>query len=79
MNFPETAPLIFPSLDQLAAEAGEEGKKKQNAIANKIAFVNNYWDKRATAEYAIGNSNTPLAQVPQPEFQSRATQQAGLS
>ena len=71
MAFPETAPLIFPSLDQLAAETSKEGEKKARAFAKEIAFVGDYWDRRATAEYTITNSDTPLAQVPQPEFRSR--------
>lgn len=71
MSFPQSAPLVFPDLDQLAAETGKEGENKQNAIVQKMAYVGKYWDKRATAQYAIGNANTPLAQIPQPEFQSR--------
>jgi hypothetical protein len=50
-EFPETAPLVFPALDQLAAQTGAEGEKKQGEMAKKMKFAAEYWDKRATAEY----------------------------
>ena len=50
-EFPETAPLVFPALDQLAAQTGAEGEKKQGEIAKKMKFAAEYWDKRATAQY----------------------------
>ena len=51
LQFPEVAPLIFPALDQLAAQTSAEGVKKKNKMAKGMTFVANYWDKRATAEY----------------------------
>lgn len=50
-EFPEVAPLVFPALDQLAAQTSKEGVQKKNRVASSMAFVANYWDKRATAEY----------------------------
>jgi hypothetical protein len=50
-EFPETAPLVFPALDQLASQTDAEGEKKQSAMAKKMKFAAEYWDKRATAEY----------------------------
>lgn len=50
-EFPEVAPLIFPALDQLAAESGDQSARKKGNIANGRAFVAEYWDRRATAEY----------------------------
>ena len=50
-EFPEVAPLVFPALDQLAAQTDGNGAKKKSGMATKMAFVADYWDKRATAEY----------------------------
>ena len=50
-EFPEVAPLVFPTLDQLASQTSAEGVKKKNNMAKGMTFVANYWDKRATAEY----------------------------
>ena len=50
-EFPETAPLVFPVLDQLAEQTGVESEKKQGEMAKKMKFAAEYWDKRATAEY----------------------------
>jgi hypothetical protein len=53
-QLPETAPLIFPALDKLASQTGEDAEKKQGKMAKSKDFVANYWDKRATAEYVRG-------------------------
>ena len=50
-EFPEVAPLVFPALDQLAAQTSEDGVKKKTKMVKGLTFVANYWDKRATAEY----------------------------
>ena len=50
-EFPEVAPLVFPALDQLAAQTSEDGVKKKTKMGKGLTFVANYWDKRATAEY----------------------------
>jgi hypothetical protein len=50
-EFPETAPLIFPGLDNLAASTSKEGEKKKSDMAKGLTYVANYLDKRATAEF----------------------------
>ncbi|KAG9663401.1 hypothetical protein KCU64_g1340, partial [Aureobasidium melanogenum] len=71
LAFPEVAPLVFPTLDELAAQTGPEAAKKKSNVAKGMAFVGKYWDKRATAEYSMQNPDSILAQVPQGEFTSR--------
>ncbi|TVY87985.1 hypothetical protein LAWI1_G006566, partial [Lachnellula willkommii] len=70
-QFPETAPLVFPALDKLASQTGEDAEKKQGKMARGRDFVAGYWDRRATAEYAGKNPNSMLANVPQAKFSSR--------
>ncbi|KAL9576504.1 MAG: hypothetical protein Q9212_007044 [Teloschistes hypoglaucus] len=70
-QFPETAPLVFPSLDQLAEETKGDGAQKKKKVAETYKYVANYWDKRATAAYQAQHPNTPLAQGPKNEFTSR--------
>ena len=50
-EFPEVASLVFPALDQLAAQTSGDAAQKKSGMAEKLTFVANYWDKRATAEY----------------------------
>jgi len=50
-DFPEVAPLIFPALDQLAAQTSADDVKEKTKFAKAYTFVASYWDKRATAEY----------------------------
>ncbi|KAH0218860.1 hypothetical protein KCU86_g2496, partial [Aureobasidium melanogenum] len=71
LAFPEVAPLVFPTLDELAAQTGPEAAKKKSNVAKGMTFVANYWDKRATAEYSMQHPDSVLAQVPQGEFTSR--------
>lgn len=47
--FPEVAPLIFPGLDELAAD--QDAVKKISKTKKKMEFVNGYWDKRAQAQF----------------------------
>jgi hypothetical protein len=49
--FPETAPLVFPALDELAAQMSADGAQKKSSMAEKMGFVGKYWDKRAAAEF----------------------------
>jgi hypothetical protein len=62
-NFPEVAPLVFPALDQLAAQTSEDGIKKKNNMAKGMTFVANYWDKRATAQYVSFASSPPASRL----------------
>lgn len=50
-EFPEVAPLVFPALDQLAAQTSPNGVKEKTRFAKGYTFLASYWDKRATAEY----------------------------
>lgn len=51
LAFPEVAPLVFPALDELAAQTSSAAAEKKNRIGEGMTFVANYWDKRAAAEY----------------------------
>jgi len=50
---PEAAPLVYPALDKVASEMSEDGApQKQSAYKRSSAFVANYLDRRAQAEYS---------------------------
>ena len=51
MGFPEVAPLIYPALDNLAEQQGEDAVRKRDKLRKKAKFVDDYWDKRAQAKY----------------------------
>jgi len=72
MEFPEAAPLIFPALDTLADQTGEEAVRKRDKMKKAGVFVDNYWDKRAQARYAAKHPESSLAsQTPKSTFTSR--------
>ncbi|GAD91608.1 hypothetical protein SNOG_15540 [Paecilomyces variotii No. 5] len=58
-EWPDTAPLIFPKLDDLAADGGEV--KKQNALKRSSNFVEEYMDRRARAKWAGHNPGSVIA------------------
>ncbi|GAB7355485.1 hypothetical protein MBLNU459_g5981t2 [Dothideomycetes sp. NU459] len=60
MPFPETAPLVFPGLDTLAARSDEESMQTKGKLKQGQAFVADYMDRRAQAKFG-----------PKPEFASR--------
>lgn len=74
-EFPETAPLIFPALDELASATSESPgaeAKKQNAIKRSGSFLTDYLDRRAVAKWAGDNPESKMANMaPKPEFRSR--------
>ncbi|KAF2095827.1 hypothetical protein NA57DRAFT_7372, partial [Rhizodiscina lignyota] len=70
-EFPETAPLVFPALDQIAVREGEGGKKKDGRLKRGKAFLDDYMDKRAWANWQGQNPDSQLAQTVKPEFHSR--------
>ncbi|KAF3767517.1 hypothetical protein M406DRAFT_345484 [Cryphonectria parasitica EP155] len=74
-EFPETAPLIFPALDELAASRSEDPDaeaKKQNAVKRGGQFLQDYLDRRAVAKWAGDNPDSKMANAqPKPEFRSR--------
>ena len=53
-EWPQTAPLVFPALDELPGE-------KQAAIKRSGKFVGEYMDKRARAKWAGENPDSALA------------------
>lgn len=50
-EFPDCAPLIFPGLDQLGGQTSDSAVKEQTKMKKSMAFVTDYWDKRATAAF----------------------------
>lgn len=81
-EFPETAPLIFPALDDelMRAEDGDDTNdndpakkaKKQSALKRGGAFLADYQDRRAVATWAGKNPESKVANAaPAPEFRSR--------
>lgn len=71
MGFPEVAPLIFPALDNLAEQQGEDAVRKRDKLKKKANFVDDYWDKRAQAKYNGKHPDSVLSQTPKPTFTSR--------
>lgn len=59
VDFPEAAPLIFPALDKLAGQTGEEAVRKRDKLKKKANFVDEYFDKRAQAKY-VSLSSYPM-------------------
>lgn len=74
-EFPNTAPLIFPAVDELAtstSESPEAEANKQNAIKRGGNFVNDYMDRRAVAKWAGDHPESKMANAQRkPEFHSR--------
>ncbi|KAH8430969.1 uncharacterized protein LDX57_008631 [Aspergillus melleus] len=50
LPFPETAPLVFPDLDELAVQSPDAEKKLKEANSRR-AFVAHYLDRRGQAEF----------------------------
>ncbi len=72
VEFPEAATLIFPGLDKLAGEQGEEAKTKREKKKRKEDFVDDYWDRRAQAMYSGENpDNVSAKSTPKVNFTSR--------
>jgi hypothetical protein len=65
IEMPESAPLIFPALDQAAVNPDANKLKKSQK------FVADYFDRRAQATYARENPNSSLASAPSSQFASR--------
>ena len=51
IEFPEVAPLVFPALDQLADQKGEEATTKMEKLKKAKNFASEYFDRRAVAKY----------------------------
>lgn len=74
-EFPQTAPLIFPALDDLTASMSDDREaeaRKQSAVKRGGSFVADYMDRRAVAKWAGDNPESRMANAaPKPEFKSR--------
>ncbi|KAI1291581.1 hypothetical protein F5Y03DRAFT_376377, partial [Xylaria venustula] len=68
-EWPETAPLVFPVLDNLS---DAETEKKQNVLKRAGAFVGEYMDSRSRAQWAGQNPDSKMANTGRKEqFHSR--------
>ncbi|KAF4473544.1 six-hairpin glycosidase [Fusarium agapanthi] len=64
----EAAPLIFPTLDVAEADS-EESKSSKQSLGEKRAYIQEYYDKRAQAQFALNRPDNLLAnQQEAPEF-----------
>ncbi|KAH7251305.1 hypothetical protein BKA59DRAFT_435141 [Fusarium tricinctum] len=69
---PESAPLIFPTLDVLAAADNEESVGFKQSLGNKKSYIQEYYDKRSQAQFAHNRPDNLLAnQQEAPQFKSR--------
>lgn len=59
MPFPETAPLIFPDLDELAAQGVHGEARIKSAKSSRREFVADYLDRRSQAQF-VGSSDDNL-------------------
>ncbi|KAK9319958.1 hypothetical protein V1517DRAFT_356584, partial [Lipomyces orientalis] len=67
VELPESAPLIFPALDSLASDNGQE----QNKLKRSQKFIADYFDRRSQATYARQNPESSLAVPIDAQFASR--------
>ena len=52
LEMPESAPLVFPALDDVAQSVAQSGEvEKRNAFMRSTKFISNYYDRRAQMEY----------------------------
>ncbi|ETS07092.1 hypothetical protein M419DRAFT_5319 [Trichoderma reesei RUT C-30] len=76
-EWPESAPLVFPTLDKLANTPGgrqavEDAGKKPNGLKRGMNFAMEYMDKRSQAQWANEHPESRLAQLNEkPGFHSR--------
>jgi len=64
-QLPDAAPLVFPELDAASDE------QKMNAFKRAGAFVKDYGDRKAQAQFAANLPDSKLNVTPKPEFSSR--------
>ena len=57
IEMPESAPLVFPDLDEAART---QDPAKANKLKSSMAFVTDYYDKRAQASYVRQNFSLPF-------------------
>ncbi|KAI1077981.1 hypothetical protein F5B20DRAFT_249227 [Whalleya microplaca] len=76
LSFPAAAPLVFPALDAAIdsddVADGQQNEGFKQKLQRAKAFIDDYYDRRAQAEYAGANPNNLLAnQADKPKFNSR--------
>ena len=59
MSLPESAPLIYPALDAVLTD-----EQKASKLKSSTAFMGDYFDRRAHAEYSAVNPTSKLAVPP---------------
>lgn len=70
-EWPETAPLVFPALDELA-DGPDPAQKEAGALKRGGKFVGEYLDRRAQAKWSGQAPDSNMANaLPKPEFRSR--------
>lgn len=70
--FPEVAPLVFPGLTHMSTQAEDDVSNNKGKLAQKKAFADDYFDRRATAKYASEHPDSVLTtSAPTPQFHSR--------
>lgn len=69
IEMPDSAPLIFPDLDEAART---QDPAKANKLKSSMAFVTDYYDKRAQASYLHKNPDQRL-DLPKPDFATRVS------
>ncbi|KAL4814454.1 hypothetical protein BDW67DRAFT_186656 [Aspergillus spinulosporus] len=67
LPLPESAPLVFPELDAIAAS----GSETQIKNLKKREFIADYFDRRGQAKFAMENPTSALNMAPKPTFTSR--------
>ncbi|PLB49764.1 hypothetical protein P170DRAFT_409355 [Aspergillus steynii IBT 23096] len=70
LPFRETAPLVFPDLDELARQSGDAEKKLKEKHSRR-EFVGDYLDRRGQAQFMMENPTSDLNMAPKPQFTSR--------
>ena len=67
-SFPETAPLVFPTIDRTVFDVSESGKPlpkdQQNAMKRGKTFISSYLDRRAQAAYAGQHGESSKLAIP---------------
>ncbi|KIW23610.1 uncharacterized protein PV07_11797 [Cladophialophora immunda] len=73
VEFTECAALVFPKLDELAVQTGDEAERKRDKVKHYKGFADVYFDRRAQAKHAGKNPDSALAKLnaPTPKFTSR--------
>lgn len=69
LEMPDSAPLVFPALDEAAQT---QDPAKASKLKNSMAFVTDYYDKRAQASYLHKNPGQRL-EMPRPDFATRVS------